>query len=113
MAAAYASSKAAIRNHTNTVALYCAAQGLNIDCNSIHPAAVMTPIWQPMLCNGPDGAAHEAAMVADMPMRRFGNPKEASALGVLLASDEASYMTGAELTIDDGTLADSSATPVS
>jgi NAD(P)-dependent dehydrogenase (short-subunit alcohol dehydrogenase family) len=35
-AAAYASSKAAIRNHTKTVALYCAEQGLPIRCNSIH-----------------------------------------------------------------------------
>jgi NAD(P)-dependent dehydrogenase (short-subunit alcohol dehydrogenase family) len=37
-AAAYASSKAAIRNHTKTVALYCAQQGWQIRCNSIHPA---------------------------------------------------------------------------
>jgi len=43
-AAAYASSKAAVRNHTKSVALYCAEQGLNIRCNSIHPAAILTPI---------------------------------------------------------------------
>lgn len=42
-AAAYASSKAAIRNHTKTVALYCAGQGLAIRCNSIHPAAILPP----------------------------------------------------------------------
>lgn len=102
MAAAYASSKAAIRNHTKTVALYCAGQGLNIRCNSIHPAAVMTPMWEPMLGNGPDRPAREAAMVADRPMQRFGRPKEVAALAVLLASDEAAYMTGAELTIDGG-----------
>lgn len=36
-AAAYASSKAAVRNHTKSVALYCAEQVLNIRCNSIHP----------------------------------------------------------------------------
>ena len=42
-AAAYASSKAAVRNHSKTVALFCAAQGLAIRCNSIHPAAVLTP----------------------------------------------------------------------
>lgn len=111
MAAAYASSKAAIRNHTKTVALYCAGQGLNIRCNSIHPAAVMTPMWEPMLGNGPDRAAREAAMVADTPMRRFGKPEEVAALAVLLASDEVAYMTGAELTIDGGILAGSAATP--
>ncbi|MCZ0963080.1 SDR family oxidoreductase [Paracoccus benzoatiresistens] len=111
MAAAYASSKAAVRNHTKTVALYCAGQGLNIRCNSIHPAAVMTPMWEPMLGDGPDRGAREAAMVADTPMRRFGRAEEVAALAVLLASDEAAYMTGAELTIDGGTLAGSAATP--
>lgn len=111
LAAAYASSKAAIRNHTKTVAIYCAGQGLNIRCNSIHPAAVMTPMWEPMLGSGPDRAAREAAMVADTPMRRFGRPEEVAAMAVLLASDEAAYMTGAELTIDGGILAGSAATP--
>lgn len=111
MAAAYAASKAAIRNHTKTVALYCAGQGLAIRCNSIHPAAIMTPMWEPMLGNGPDRAAREAAMVADTPMRRFGRAEEVAALAVMLASDEAAYMTGAELTIDGGILAGSAAIP--
>lgn len=111
MAAAYASSKAAIRNHTKTVALYCAAQGLNIRCNSIHPAAIMTPMWEPMLGDGPDRAEREAALVAETPMQRFGEAEEVAALAVMLASDEATYMTGAELSIDGGILAGSTATP--
>jgi len=111
MASAYASSKAAIRNHTKSVALYCAGQGLNIRCNSIHPAAIMTPMWEPMLGSGPDRAAREAAMVADTPMRRFGTPEEVAAIAVLLASDEAAYMTGTELTVDGGLLAGSAAAP--
>ena len=53
-AAAYASSKAAVRNHTKTVALYCAEQGLNIRCNSIQPAAILTPMWDPILGTGPE-----------------------------------------------------------
>ncbi len=110
-AAAYASSKAAVRNHTKTVALYCAEQGLNIRCNSIHPAAVLTPMWNPMLGDGPDRAERMAAFVADTPMRRFGTPEEVAALCVLLGSDEAAYMTGAELTIDGGILAGSAASP--
>jgi NAD(P)-dependent dehydrogenase (short-subunit alcohol dehydrogenase family) len=110
-AAAYASSKAAIRNHTKTVALYCAEQGLNIRCNSIHPAAILTPMWEPMLGHGPDRAANMAAFVADTPQRRFGRPEEVAALAVLLASDEAAYMTGAELNIDGGILAGSAAAP--
>lgn len=111
MAVAYASSKAAIRNHTKSVALYCAGQSLNIRCNSIHPAAIMTPMWEPMLGTGSDRAEREAAMVADTPMRRFGEPEEVAAIAVLLASDDAAYMTGAELTVDGGILAGSAATP--
>ncbi|KIN72735.1 SDR family oxidoreductase [Sulfitobacter guttiformis] len=111
MAAAYAASKAAIRNHTKSVALYCASQNLAIRCNSIHPAAIMTTMWEPMLGNGPDRADREAAMVADTPLQRFGTAKEVAALAVMLASDEAAYMTGSELTIDGGILAGSAATP--
>ena len=110
-AAAYASSKAAVRNHTKTVALYCAQQGLDIRCNSIHPAAIMTPMWAPMLGDGEGRDAAEAAMVKDTPMKRFGEPQEVAELAVLLASDEARYMTGAELTIDGGILAGSAAAP--
>ncbi|MFU8862902.1 MAG: SDR family oxidoreductase [Rhodobacterales bacterium] len=111
MAAAHAASKAAIRNHTKSVALYCAGEGLAIRCNSIHPAAIMTPMWEPILGRGADRTEREAAMVADTPMRRFGTVEEVAALAVLLASDEAAYMTGAELTIDGGILAGSAAAP--
>ncbi len=110
-AAAYASSKAAVRNHTKSVALYCAERGLNIRCNSIHPAAILTPMWEPMLGTGPDRKDRMAAFVADTPLRRFGDPDEVAALAVMLASDEAAYMTGAELNIDGGLLAGSAAAP--
>ncbi|MEM7778436.1 MAG: SDR family oxidoreductase [Pseudomonadota bacterium] len=111
MAAAYASSKAAVRNHTKSVALYCAEQGLDIRCNSIHPAAVLTDMWMPIIGDGPDRAECMRAVVADTPAKRFGRPEEVAALAVLLASDEAAYMTGAELTIDGGILAGSVASP--
>jgi NAD(P)-dependent dehydrogenase (short-subunit alcohol dehydrogenase family) len=110
-AAAYASSKAAVRNHTKTVALYCAEQGLPIRCNSIHPAAILTPMWEPLLGNGPDRAEKMAAFVADTPLRRFGTPEEVAAVAVLLASDEARYITGAEFHVDGGILAGSAAVP--
>ena len=110
-AAAYASSKAAIRNHSKTVALWCAQQGLAIRCNSVHPAAIMTPIWETMLGDGPDRAAKLAALVKDTPLRRFGTVEEVAALVVFLASDEAPYITGSELDIDGGLLAGSAASP--
>ena len=110
-AAAYASSKAAIRNHSKTVALYCAQQGWKIRCNSIHPAAILTPIWEPMLGNGPDRDARMRALVADTPLKRFGMPEEVAAIATMLASDEATYVTGTEVTIDGGLLAGSAASP--
>jgi len=110
-AAAYASSKAAIRNHTKSVALYCAQQGLNIRCNSIHPAAILTPMWEALIGTGPDRDARMAAMVADTPLKRFGTVEEVAAIALLLASDDASYMTGSEVHLDGGLLAGSSASP--
>ena len=110
-AAAYASSKAAIRNHTKPVAHYCAQQGLNIRCNASFPAAVLTPMWEPMLGDGPDRADRMEALVADTPLKRFGDPEEVAALAVMLAGDEATYMTGSELTLDGGLLAGSAASP--
>lgn len=110
-AAAYASSKAAIRNHTKSVALYCAQQGWRIRCNSIHPAAILTPIWEPMLGQGTERETRTAALVADTPLRRFGMPEEVAAIALMLASDEATYVTGTEVNIDGGLLAGSAATP--
>ncbi|QDW66627.1 glucose 1-dehydrogenase [Luteimonas granuli] len=110
-AAAYASSKAGVRNHTKTVALYCAGQGMQVRCNSIHPAAILTPMWEPMLGTGPERDANMAMFVQDTPLRRFGTPEEVAAMAVMLASDEACYITGAELNIDGGILAGSVAVP--
>lgn len=110
-AAAYASSKAAIRNHTKSVALYCAQQGLNIRCNSIHPAAILTPMWDALIGDGPDREKRMAAMVADTPLKRFGTVEEVAAIALMLASDEATYMTGSEIHLDGGLLAGSAASP--
>lgn len=110
-AAAYASSKAAIRNHTKTVALHCAQEGLQIRCNSVHPAAVWTDIWDTMIGNGEEAEAKKQKVAQGTPLHRFGRPDEVAALCVLLASDEATFMTGTELTIDGGILAGSSASP--
>lgn len=112
-AAAYASSKAAIRNHSKSVALHCAAEKLDIRCNAIFPAAILTPMWAPLLdgLTGDALAARMARFTADTPLARFGTPDEVAALAVLLASDEARYITGAEFVIDGGLLAGSAAAP--
>lgn len=110
-AAAYASSKAGVRNHTKSVALYCAQEGMNVRCNSIHPAAILTPMWEPMLGEGPEREENMASFVQDTPLRRFGLPEEVALVAVMLASDESSYMTGTEINIDGGILAGSAGTP--
>jgi NAD(P)-dependent dehydrogenase (short-subunit alcohol dehydrogenase family) len=96
-AAAYASSKAAVRNHTKTVALYCAEQGLGVRCNAVFPAAILTPMWEPMLGEGPDREERMRAITRDVPLDRFGTADEVAQAVLWLASDESTYTTGAEL----------------
>lgn len=110
-AAAYASSKAAVRNHTKSVALYCAEQGLRIRCNVIQPAAILTPMWEPMLGQGPEREQRIAEYTRDTPLGRFGTPQEVAALAVHLAADESAYTTGAEFTVDGGILAGTAVRP--
>jgi NAD(P)-dependent dehydrogenase (short-subunit alcohol dehydrogenase family) len=110
-AAAYASSKAAVRNHTKSVALHCAENGYKIRCNSIHPAAVMTPMWDAMLGDGEQREKIIEDIEFGIPLGHFGEPLDV-AYGILyLASDESKYVTGIELTIDGGILAGSEAKP--
>jgi NAD(P)-dependent dehydrogenase (short-subunit alcohol dehydrogenase family) len=110
-AAAYASSKAGVRNHTKSVALWCAQQRYNIRCNSIHPGAILTPMWEPMLGEGSQREAAIAEIASTVPLGRMGSPDDVAALAAFLASDDASYMTGSELTLDGGILAGADAQP--
>jgi NAD(P)-dependent dehydrogenase (short-subunit alcohol dehydrogenase family) len=110
-AAPYASSKAAVRNHTRTVALYCAEQGLRVRCNVIQPAAILTPMWEAMLGSGPDRAARMAEYTKGTPLARFGSVEEVAALAVYLAADESAYTTGAEFNVDGGMLAGTAVPP--
>lgn len=110
-AAAYASSKAAVRNHTKTVALYCAGQGLRIRCNAVFPAAILTPMWEPMLGTGPEREAKMREFTRDVPLGRFGTADEVAEMVAYLASDSASYTTGSEFVLDGGILAGAVALP--
>ncbi len=99
--AAYNSAKAAVRHLTKSVALHCAKQGYGIRCNSVHPAFVRTPILDPLVTRFGEQEAY-AKLGRQIPMGRIGEPEEI-AYGVLyLASDESSFMTGAELVLDGG-----------
>lgn len=109
-AAAYASSKAAMRNHTKSVALYCCEKDYPIRCNSIHPAAILTPLWDPMFSMG-DRNEMIANISKGIPMKKMGTPEDVAYAALFLASDESKYITGIELNIDGGILAGASASP--
>jgi 3(or 17)beta-hydroxysteroid dehydrogenase len=110
-AVAYASSKAAVRNHTKSVALYCAEKGYKIRCNSVHPAAIMTPMWDAMLGEGIERQKMIEEIESGIPLGHFGEASDV-AYGILyLASDESKYVTGIELNIDGGILAGSEGKP--
>ena len=113
-AAAYASSKAAIRNHTKTVALYCAEKGYNIRCNALLPAAILTPLWNNILGKDEEKRQRSIATLAEgIPLKRMGDPKDVAYAVLYLASDESGYLTGTDITIDGGILAGSAASPKS
>lgn len=111
-AAAYASSKAAIRNHTKSVALYCAEEKYNIRCNSIHPGAILTRMWEPMLGNNEAQKENAIKAIAnDIPLKTMGEPNDVAYAAVYLGSDESKYITGIEFNIDGGILAGAAASP--
>jgi 3(or 17)beta-hydroxysteroid dehydrogenase len=110
-AAAYASSKAAVRNHTKSVALYCAERGYRIRCNSVHPGAILTPMWDAVLGEGDDRVRAISALEREVPLGRMGKPADVAQAVLYLASDASAYVTGTELHVDGGILAGSAATP--
>lgn len=97
---AYNASKGGVRLLTKSAALYCARAGYPVRINSLHPGYVATPLVENALPDLPDDFAAKA--LDRTPMGRFGDPAEIAQTVVFLASDDASYMTGAELVVDGG-----------
>ena len=95
---AYAASKAAIRIFTKVTAAQYAKD--NIRCNSVHPG----PIDTEMIHTAMDTPAL-ARRLERVPLGRLGTVDEIVALVLFLASDDSSYMTGGEVVIDGGALA--------
>lgn len=91
---AYDMAKWAVRGLTKTIALEAAAD--NVRVNSVHPGAIDTPMLNPT------GQQDSASLARDLgiPLRRIGQPAEIAAASLFLASDDASYISGAELAVD-------------
>jgi len=104
---AYSASKGALRNLTRSVALHCARQGYDIRCNSVHPGSTLTPMMEANL--GTTEAERQANLAWRMQAHPYANavgrlaqPEDIANAVLFLASDEAAYITGADLPVDGG-----------
>jgi NAD(P)-dependent dehydrogenase (short-subunit alcohol dehydrogenase family) len=95
--AAYGATKAAVRHLTRTVAAHCAERGYGINCNSVHPGWTYTP-----MVRGSRTEDELDIIKQRVPLNRFAEVEEIASAILYLASDEASYLTGAKLVIDGG-----------
>jgi NAD(P)-dependent dehydrogenase (short-subunit alcohol dehydrogenase family) len=95
--AAYHATKAAVRHLTKHAAVTYAAD--NVRVNSIHPGITSTPVI------ATQAEEVTAKVIAATPLGRMAQPIEIAQGVLFLASDESSFMTGAELVIDGGYLA--------
>jgi NAD(P)-dependent dehydrogenase (short-subunit alcohol dehydrogenase family) len=99
--AVYGATKAAIINLTLNTALEYGP--MHIRANCICPGPIDTPILRAALANVPIENA-EKLLTSIVPMGRIGNPEEVANVALFLASDEASYVSGAVLPVDGGLL---------
>lgn len=97
---AYAASKAAVLAMTRSIALDHVKDGIR--CNAISPGTVATPSLSARIEASADPDAARRNLVSRQPMGRLGEPGEIAEVAVLLASDEARFMTGSNIVIDGG-----------
>ena len=98
-ASVYVASKHAVEGLTKAAALEVAESGVRV--NVVAPG----PIETGMLNRFTGTAAKKAALVAGVPMKRVGTPEEIAQTILFLASDKASFITGASIAVDGGKLA--------
>lgn len=104
---AYSAAKAAVRLFTKSIAVEFAKAGVPIRANSVHPGYVDTAMLRNGLSRvametGMDSGALVALTEQGVPMGRMAKPEEIAKVIAFLASDDSSYMTGAEIVVDGG-----------
>jgi 2-keto-3-deoxy-L-fuconate dehydrogenase len=97
---AYGTTKAAVVGLTKSVARDFIGEGIR--CNAISPGTVETPSLHERMSAQGDVEKARAAFIARQPMGRLGTVEEIAAVAIMLASDEARFMTGANIIIDGG-----------
>jgi 3(or 17)beta-hydroxysteroid dehydrogenase len=102
---AYSTTKGALVALTKSIAIHCANQGLKIRCNSIHPGVVETDMIRTVIERAPDPVAARAQFEGMAPLKRMARVEEIAALVAFLASDEASFISGSEYSIDGASTA--------
>jgi len=97
--AAYCAAKGAVEALTRAVAVHCAQQGYNIRCNSVHPAAILTPM---VIEVGRQTVAMRGAEAGESgPLAKLGEPDDIAYTVLFLASDESKFINGAAIRVDD------------
>jgi 3alpha(or 20beta)-hydroxysteroid dehydrogenase len=99
---AYCATKAAVTAMSKCVALHCAEKGYKIRVNTVHPGAIRTPMFERYLGMFPSPEEGEAIFAANHPMGRVGEADEVARAALFLASDDASFTTGVDFTVDGG-----------
>ncbi|MEM7730719.1 MAG: SDR family oxidoreductase, partial [Pseudomonadota bacterium] len=103
---AYCASKGGVRMLSKSVALHCARSGYPVRVNTLFPGAILTSMVEGYVAAGEaQGASREDVLSvfrAAHPMGRIGEAEEAAKAVLYLASDDSSFTTGAELTVDGG-----------
>ena len=95
---AYCASKGAVVMFTRALAL----AGFGVRVNAIAPGDILTPLTEAQLAQQPDRESGLREMASVYPVGRIGTPTEAAAAIAFLASSEASFVTGAVLSVDGG-----------
>ena len=97
---AYTASKGAVRLFTKSTAIQYGKDGIR--ANSVHPGTIDTPMTADMLAK----EEYRQDRIRRIPLGRLGHSEDVANGVLFLASDESSFVTGAELVIDGGRTAE-------
>ena len=96
----YSATKAALRSYVRTWTREFTDRGIRF--NALSPGPVDTPIMDSQADSVEEANAIKAQFAAAVPLNRMGRPDEIAAAALFLASDDSSFVAGAELSVDGG-----------